>query len=185
MLRAGRFLLLKGSNTYGVGFFIYFGVALISALNEWGFFITALRFTTPLPAAIIGFIVATGVNFFLSRRYVFHSKRSLFSEFALVYTVSGIAFMANISLFFTLYRFSNVNLILAKIMGTGFAFAFNYGIRQFFVYSAASRFATVTAFVNRRRLPNHLLGYRARKTSRSGLNGQTSEAVSNPDQLAL
>lgn len=144
MLRRSFALLPGMLNTYGIGLFAYFGVAIVSALMEWASFIAALEFFSPVPAAIAGFLLATIVNFVLSRRYVFRSKRSLSAEFILVIGMSTVAFTANIFLFYVLYAFFSINLIVAKIMGTCFGFAFNYAFRQFFIFSRLSRFTSVS-----------------------------------------
>src|ERR1019366_10086098 len=100
MFRVSLAYVVRLTNTYSIGLFVYFGIALISALTEWGTFVAALRFVAPLSAATAGFILSTLVNFVLSRRYAFRSKRTLSAEFVLVMGMSAWAFAGNISVFY-------------------------------------------------------------------------------------
>jgi len=151
MFRVSRAYLVRISNTYGIGLIVYFGIALVSALMEWGSFVAALRFLDPLPAAAVGFILATLLNFVLSRRFAFRSKRTLSADFVLVMGMSSVAFTANILVFYVLYAFAGVNLIVAKVLGTCFGFVFNYAFRQFFIFSHVSRFLRVSEIMKGRK----------------------------------
>jgi putative flippase GtrA len=151
MFRVSLAYVVRFTNTYSIGLFVYFGVALISALTEWGTFVAALRFVAPLSAAAAGFILATLVNFVLSRRFAFRSKRTLLAEFVLVMGMSAWAFAGNISVFYVLYAVAEVNVIVAKILGTCFGFVFNYAFRQFFIFSHVSRLLPVSQIVKVRK----------------------------------
>jgi putative flippase GtrA len=151
MFRVSLAHLVRFTNAYSIGLFVYFGIALVSALTEWGGFIAALRFAAPLPAATAGFILATLLNFVLSRRFAFRSKRTLSAEFVLVVAMSAVAFTGNILLFYVLYAVAEVNMIMAKILGTCFGFVFNYAFRQFFIFSHVSRFLPVSQIVKGRK----------------------------------
>lgn len=144
MFRATRSCLARIFSVYSTGLLVYLAVATVSALTEWGGFIGALHFVGPLPAAIVGFVLATGLNFVLSRHFAFRSQRSLSEEFVLVMVMSVVAFAANILLFYVLYAFVSMNVIIAKVIGTCFGFAFNYGFRQFFIFSRVPRFGPVS-----------------------------------------
>jgi putative flippase GtrA len=151
MFRVSLAYVVRLTNTYSIGLFVYFGIALISALTEWGTFVAALRFVAPLSAATAGFILSTLVNFVLSRRYAFRSKRTLSAEFVLVMGMSAWAFAGNISVFYVLYAVAEVNMIVAKILGTCFGFVFNYLFRQFFIFSHVSRFVPVSQIAKGRK----------------------------------
>ena len=133
--------LLKFSNIYGVGLVVYFGIGLLSALTEWGLFATALLMMPPVPAACAGFLVATNVNFLLSRRLAFTSRLGWFKELSLVMVVSAAVFAWNLALFYFLYKALAVPIMTAKMIGTLVGFVLNYSARQFWIFSRASRYA--------------------------------------------
>jgi putative flippase GtrA len=137
---------------YGIGFFVYLGVAIVSALSEWTSFIASLPATGPIAAAVIGFFFGTLVNFVLSHRFAFRSARPVGQEFFLVAIVSGVAFSANFLAYFVLFSYFGVNVLIAKIVGTGCGFSFNYLARQFYVFSLQSPFASISSTFRQRRL---------------------------------
>jgi putative flippase GtrA len=134
--------LVKFVNSYGVGFVVYFGIGLVSALTEWAIFALALGVTSPIPAACIGFLVATLVNFGLSRRFAFVSRLGWLHELALVMLASGAVFVWNLAVFYILYRFLFVPIMIAKMTGTLVGFLLNYAVRQFWIFSRSSRYAS-------------------------------------------
>jgi putative flippase GtrA len=84
---------------------------------------------------VVAFATITLVNYFLSRRFVFHgSGRSAASEIALTYLVSGLAFVVNLGVTVALIDFADMATMPAKILGTGVPFAWNYLLRQFLVF---------------------------------------------------
>jgi putative flippase GtrA len=133
------------ADKYGLGLLAYCGVAIVSALTEWLSFIVALSSLGPARAAVVGFLLATAVNFLLSHHFAFRSVRSYWKEFALIFGTSAIVFVGNFSLFYLLYAIADVNVLYAKILGTCFGFGANYAARQFLIFSRVSRFPLATA----------------------------------------
>lgn len=127
--------ILSLANRYGIGFAIYCGVAVVSALSEWASFLMALSEMGPNAAAILAFFVATLINLVLSRWVAFLSVRRLRAEAMLVIAMSAIAFAANFLCFVALYRYAGVNVLAAKVSGTFVGFGFNYLVRQFYIFS--------------------------------------------------
>jgi putative flippase GtrA len=130
-----RSVILRLANRYGIGFAIYCGIAVVSALSEWASFLMALSKMGPNVAAILAFFVATLINLVLSRWVGFLSVRRLRTEVMLVIAMSAIAFASNFLCFVALYRFAGVDLLAAKVSGTFIGFGFNYFVRQFFIFS--------------------------------------------------
>jgi putative flippase GtrA len=143
VLRITRFL-----DTYTPSALVYLAVALASALVEWLSFYLLLSVDAPWRAAIYAFFVATAVNYVLCRAFAFRSVRPMRDEIALLFLGSGIAFVFNFGAFLLLHSVWNVDPMLAKIAGTGVGFGFNYLIRQFFIFDAATKVASVSALAN-------------------------------------
>jgi putative flippase GtrA len=121
---------------------VYCFVAVASALTEWVSFLIVGRFVTPIVAALVAFIVATGVNYELSRGLAFWSKRARGQEVLLVFLMSALAFLFNFSAFVFCMEFLLFSPLLAKIIGTGTGFIMNYAFRQFVIFSREPRFAS-------------------------------------------
>jgi putative flippase GtrA len=140
----------KFANNYGIGLAAYMVVGFVSALTEWSTFAVSLSFMAPVPAAAcVGFVVATLLNFALSRRYVLHSRRSGLTEAALVILVSGAVFACNIGVFYMLYAFLLVPVMAAKILGTAAGFICNFTARQFWIFSSLPRHAPLSSLSTR------------------------------------
>jgi putative flippase GtrA len=131
---------------YGTGFVAYFGVAFASALTEWGAFYISLVLMSPAPSALVGFVVATTVNFLLSRGFVFTPAHSPAREFFLVMATSALVFVANFAAFYLLYA-TGTSPLVAKICGTSVGFVFNYAMRQFVIFSRTSPLAPISTIV--------------------------------------
>jgi hypothetical protein len=123
------------ANNCGIGFFVYCGVAAVSALSEWASFLAALSEMGPNAAAVFAFFVATLINLLLSRWVAFLLVRRLRTEVMLVIAMGAIAFTSNFLCFVALYRYAGVNVLTAKVSGTSVGFGFNYFVRQFFIFS--------------------------------------------------
>jgi putative flippase GtrA len=147
---ASQFNILTNLNRYSVGLVAYFGVAIVSAAVEWGTFSLTLPIIGPIASAFAGFFVATLINFALSRRFVFRSKRPVYNELILVFLFSMAAFSVNFAVYIALFAQFGFNVFAAKVIGTGSGFIFNYGIRQFFIFSRRSPFAPLSTFVQDR-----------------------------------
>jgi putative flippase GtrA len=149
MLSAMRESLTRLANRYGIGFFVYCGVSVVSALCEWSVFMACLRVAGPVVASVIGFVCATGVNFVLSHFLAFRSKRPLAEELFLVATMSTVAFAANFATFYLLFTLAGLDVLYAKIIGTCAGFVFNYTLRQFYIFSRISRFPAISRLIDR------------------------------------
>lgn len=86
---------------------------------------------SPIPAACAGFLVATILNFVLSRRFAVVSRLGWFNELALVMIASAAVFVWNLAVFYLLYEFLSVPIMIAKMIGTLVGFVLNYTARQF------------------------------------------------------
>jgi putative flippase GtrA len=149
MLGTIRESVTRLANQYGLGLVVYGGVSVVSALTEWVIFISSLPVAGPVGAALIGFICATGVNFVLSRFLAFRSKRPLLEELYLVATMSTVAFAANFAVFYLLFTTAGLHVLYAKVIGTCAGFAFNYTLRQFYIFSRTSRFPALSKLIDR------------------------------------
>jgi putative flippase GtrA len=132
------------ANVYGTALFAYLAVACLSAATEWGSFAVGLWIVPPIAAALLGFAVATSVNFVLSRCFVFRSQSWWVSELVRLFLVSAAVFVWNLLVFYVLYKFAHVALMTAKVTGTIAGFALNFGARQFWVFSVQPRYAPMS-----------------------------------------
>ncbi len=115
----------------------YFVVGGLAALTEWLLFVVIVYFVHwhYIPAAIISFVIATGVNYALSLIIVFkRGRHSLHREVLLVYMASGIGLMINVAVLALLVKSANGHLIAAKIGATGVAFIWNFISRHLWIF---------------------------------------------------
>ncbi len=143
--------LVRFANAYGAGLMAYMAVAFISAATEWGTFAVAATAMPPIAAALSGFATATGINFVLSRAFVFRSRSPWGSELALLALSSAAVFVWNLAVFYVLYEFFGVHLMIAKILGTMAGFLFNFAARQFWIFSPHPRYAPLSEGLESRR----------------------------------
>ena len=90
-----------------------------------------------LSSGIIAFLVSNSLNFVLCK-LIFKSrgiKKRI--EFVLVTFASVIALVIDLCTMIIFIDFLNILPLIAKILGTGFAFIFNYAFRQFYIFSKA------------------------------------------------
>jgi putative flippase GtrA len=133
------------ANVYSTGLLAYLAVACLSAATEWGSFAIGVLIVPPIAAALVGFLVATSVNFVLSRCLVFRSQSWWVSELGRLFMVSAAVFAWNLLVFYALYQFADVPLMAAKIIGTIAGFALNFSARQFWVFSVRPRYAPISS----------------------------------------
>jgi putative flippase GtrA len=135
-------VLLSFARRYSASFAVYFLIGGLSSVVEWAAFYAALSFSGMhyVPASACGFVVATYVNYLLSTRIGFKKgKLSTRLEVALIYAVSGIGFLINVAFMAGLVELVGVPVMLGKIGGTGIAFIWNFGARQFCVFDREPR----------------------------------------------
>jgi putative flippase GtrA len=158
---------LRVADRYGIGLFVYIGVAIVSAVLEWFSFAACLLVMPPVPASLVGFAVATAGNYLLSRQLAFLSKRPALTELALTIVMSAIAFSVNFLVFYSLF-YLGTQIMVAKVAGTGAGFVFNYLGRQFLIFSSEPRVAPVSAFLGGRS-DQQYRGTRILEAMRSGV----------------
>lgn len=92
-------------------------------------------------SAVASFVLATLINYLLSIRFVFQSG-ARFSrkhhEVTLVFLVSLIGLAINQAVLWVCIDRAHFALLLAKVVGTGVVFFWNYFARRHFVFKAAS-----------------------------------------------
>lgn len=115
----------------------YVGVGGTAALVEWSSFglLIGLARLHYLIAVAISFIVATGVNYILSGRFVFvRGRHPVHKEFFLLYLVSAIGLVLNLILMSLFVGFLSAPAMPAKIISTGIVFFWNFGARKIWVF---------------------------------------------------
>jgi putative flippase GtrA len=123
---------------HGVSLMAYVLIGGASALVEWSVFWVLVRVASVhyLLAAVLAFMVSTFCNYLLCVRTIFVSKtQSSLKDLAAVYAASLLGLAVNLAMLAILAKGFGVNLMLAKIAGTGAAFFFNFASRQFVIFS--------------------------------------------------
>ena len=116
----------------------YFFVGGIAALVDLSLFAALLYSETVawFMAAIISFLVATGVNYALSIRHVFESgiRFGRRDEMLLVFIASGVGLAINqLVLFLSISRLA-IFPLLAKVCATGVVFIWNFLARRYYIF---------------------------------------------------
>lgn len=115
----------------------YFLVGGTSALIDWSLFALLLYGLDIhyLLSGAISFAVATGVNYFLSVRFVFGvGRRSRHQRILLLTMVSAIGTVFNLGLLTLGIDVLEVQPMVAKVFATGAIFGWNFLLRYFFVF---------------------------------------------------
>ncbi len=118
-------------------FWLYFAVGGICALLDWALFALFLYGADLhyLISATISFIIATGVNYVLSVKYVFETgRRSRGEQLVLVYFASGVGILINLAVLSGLIEFVGLHPMVAKLAGTASAFGWNFGARYYWIF---------------------------------------------------
>ena len=115
----------------------YLVVGGISAIADWTIF-AAMLYGLELhyiAAATISFILATGLNYYLSVRFVFGTgSRGPRQAMALVYLVSIIGICINLSVLTIGIDFLELHPLISKLFATGVAVFWNFFARYFYVF---------------------------------------------------
>lgn len=133
---------------YRASAFIYTFIGGLSALINWiVFYIFYTYFLWHYGlAAVAAFAVATGVNYILSERVGFLSGgRSRVKLFFGVMLVSIAGLGVDLLSLVLLFDVFNINIMIAKIIGTAAAFLVNFGGRQFFVFVRQPRWTSLSS----------------------------------------
>jgi putative flippase GtrA len=88
-------------------------------------------------AAIISFVVATAINYILSVVFVFEAgaRFSRGHEVLLVFLVSFFGLVINQTSLALAVEWADTGKIAGKLIGTGTTFAWNYSVRNWFVFA--------------------------------------------------
>jgi putative flippase GtrA len=120
----------------------YFLVGGTAALVDWVLFAlgTQAAGLPWFPVALFSFLAATGVNYLLSIRYVFHSgvRYSMQHELALVLLASAFGLLLNQAILWFLIERAHWNMMLGKIQATGMVFLWNYSARRYHIFRKRS-----------------------------------------------
>jgi len=116
----------------------YFSIGSVAALTDILLFSLFAKFFgfNYLIVGFFSFIVATGVNYILSIRYVFESgtRHSKKKEIILVYIISAIGLLINLSMLYLFIDLLDFEMIFSKILSTGITFFWNYFARRMYVF---------------------------------------------------
>ena len=117
-------------------FIAYSKVGAVCALFDIAAFWVLLGFTgLTYVAFAIAFLLATGLNYCLTVRFVFERARhSRETTIALVYAVSAIAICINFGFFSMAIEVFGAHPILAKVLGIGAGFGWNFSSRYFWIF---------------------------------------------------
>jgi len=92
-------------------------------------------------AALVSFIFASTTNYLLATRFVFRSGarfNSRYHEFAIVLLVSLTGLGINQIVLWVVIEQFHLDPLIAKIIGTGVVFFWNYNVRKHFVFRIKS-----------------------------------------------
>lgn len=116
----------------------YLFVGGIAALTDLAIFFVFAKLLdyNYLVITIIGFAIATYVNYILSIKFVFNSRArfSRRTEITLTYIVSTIALVVHMAVLYYLIDLLNSDKMLSKILAIGSAFIFNFLLRKYYVF---------------------------------------------------
>ena len=113
----------------------YVGTGGLAAVVDLGGFVLLLRAgMPPVPAAALSFVVAAGVNFLLSARFVF-GARAGWPRFALFLAMASLGFAVNVSVTAAGIRLVGLDPAPAKLLAIAVAFGFNFLVNAFYVFA--------------------------------------------------
>ncbi|MCK5146696.1 GtrA family protein [bacterium] len=117
------------------------GIAALTDLVIFFIFAKQLGFNYII-ISIVGFLIATLVNYLLSIKIVFNSgsRFAKSKEIVIIYLVSSIALVVHISVLHILIHSVNCEKMLSKIAAIISAFIFNFLLRKYFVFKKKSDF---------------------------------------------
>jgi putative flippase GtrA len=116
----------------------YFITGGISALVDWSLFWVMTQYLGIyyLSAALLSFCISFVVNYILSRYWVFGpGVRAMAHEATLVLFVSIMGLCFHMAVLWMLVEWVSLPEMLSKIIATGVVFFWNFGARQYWVFS--------------------------------------------------
>lgn len=115
----------------------YLVVGGLSALADWTIF-AAMLYGFDLhyiAAGTISFILATGLNYYLSVRFVFGaSSRGPRNAVMLVYAVSAVGIAINLGVLAIGINYMELHPLLSKVIASGMAVFWNFLARYFYIF---------------------------------------------------
>lgn len=118
---------------------LYFFVGGVAALSDLLIFFvfTKLLGIYYVYIAVLGFIIATFINYLLSIRFVFDpgARFSKLFELGMVYLASLLAFAVHLAILILLIDYFSLEKMISKTFATIGAFMFNYLIRKYYVFA--------------------------------------------------
>lgn len=122
-----------------IRYFLVGGVAAAVDIGIFALFARTLGFPW-FTVAIVGFVLATLVNYALSVRHVFDSgvrfRPSL--EIMLTFAVSAVGLLINQGVLWYFIEKVHTDLLIAKLVATGLVFFWNYFGRKHFIFNPHS-----------------------------------------------
>ena len=115
----------------------YLVVGGVSALADWSVFAVMLYGLELhyIAAGTISFILATGLNYYLSVRFVFGAgSRGPRQEMVLVYLVSTVGIVINLSVLTIGIDVLELHPLVSKFFATGVAVFWNFLARYFYIF---------------------------------------------------
>ncbi len=117
----------------------YFLVGGASAAVDFALFgvlLLAFGTSTWFAAALVSFVAATAFNYVLSIRVVFSqgARFSMRHEIVLVFLASLVGLAINQCALWLAYQVAGCNVLIAKCIGTGAAFLWNFSARNSFIF---------------------------------------------------
>lgn len=115
----------------------YLVVGGVSALADWTIFATMLYGLELhyIPAGTISFILATGLNYYLSVRFVFGAgSRGPRQAMALVYVVSTVGIVINLGVLTIGIDVLELHPLVSKLFATGVAVFWNFLARYYYIF---------------------------------------------------
>lgn len=118
------------------GYFVVGGIATIADFGLFSLFYYGFGDDLHyLVAATISFVLATGLNYILSIRFVFQSGgRPKHHEIMMVYIASAIGILVNLCVIAVAVEVFGLHPLIGKVAGTGTAFGWNFGSRYFWIF---------------------------------------------------
>ncbi len=120
-------------------FFRYGFVGGIATLADWGvlFVLTEWVFHHYLISSILAFVAGLGVNFVLSKKFVFSSEKNKHSpstEFAVYGIIGAIGLLMTVGIMSVLTEKLKWYYMISKIISTVIVFVWNFAARKIVLY---------------------------------------------------
>lgn len=118
-----------------IKYFFVGGIAALSDLIIFYFFAKLLDFNYVL-VTVVGFIVATFVNYILSIKFVFSSGARFMpkAEIFMIYAISSIGLLVHISVLYLAIDVLEFEKMISKLAAIISAFMFNFLLRKYYVF---------------------------------------------------